>query len=183
MQLNDDEKKFGWLSKLLHWGVAISIIGMFALGYWMRTLDYYSAWYQKAPHIHESIGLLLFIVIPVFYLWRLKNKNPDDSYLKTYERIAASFMKKLLYTMMIAILITGYLISSAGDTPVKLFDWFSVPSLITVNESKVLIGNLHQYFAYFIIALAVFHALAAFKHHFLDKDNTLRRMLPFFKIK
>ncbi|HRW28404.1 MAG: cytochrome b [Alphaproteobacteria bacterium] len=183
MNLKDTEKKYGAFSKLLHWGVALTIVGMFALGYWMRTLDYYSKWYMKAPHIHESVGLLLFIVVPIFLFWRLKNQNPDDSYLKPYEKLTSGLMKIALYVLMIALLISGYLISTAGDTPVALFNWIELPALITVNESKVLIGNIHQYMAYFIILLAIIHALAAFKHHFIDKDKTLSRMLPFVKIK
>ncbi|MDG1707372.1 MAG: cytochrome b [Emcibacteraceae bacterium] len=183
MDLKDNNKKYGSFSKLLHWGVGLSVIGLFALGYWMRTLDYYSAWYQKAPHYHESVGLLLILFVPVMLLWRLGNKNPNDDYLKPIEKFAAGLMKKALYLMMFAILVTGYLISSAGDTSIKLFNWFEVPAIITVNDSKVFIGNLHQYFAYCIMGLVALHAFAALKHHFIDKDSTLKKMLPFINIK
>ncbi|MDG1859930.1 MAG: cytochrome b [Emcibacteraceae bacterium] len=183
MELKDDNKKYGTLSKLLHWGVGLAVIGLFVLGYWMRTLDYYSSWYQKAPHLHESVGLLLILLVPVMILWRLRNKNPSDDHLNSFEKLASGLMKKTLYAVMLAILVTGYLISSAGDTSIALFNWFDVPAIFTVNESKVFIGNLHQYFAYLIMVLVAFHALAALKHHYINKDSTLKRMLPFINIK
>lgn len=111
MPFKDTTKKYGSPSKLLHWGIAISIIAMFILGYWMRTLDYYSQWYQTAPHIHESMGLLLFFFIPIFLVWRAYNKNSDNSNLNKFERLAAGLMKKTLYILMFAILVL-YLISN-----------------------------------------------------------------------
>ena len=181
MALKDSKNNYGLITKLLHWTVAIMIIGLFALGYWMRTLDYYSTWYQKAPHIHESVGLILFILVPFFLIWRARNKTPDESHLKPYERVSASFMKKALYLLMFAILCTGYLMSTAGNTPVDFFDIGSVPATLQFDDSKLLIGNLHRYFAYAVIGFAVFHAIAALKHHFIEKDDTLKRMLPFYK--
>ncbi|MCC3859844.1 cytochrome b [Pseudemcibacter aquimaris] len=181
--MKDTNKKYGPLSKLLHWVVGIGVIGLFGLGYWMRTLDYYSAWYQKAPYIHEGVGLIMLVLVPIMLIWRLKNTNPDDSHLSSFEKLSAGLMKKALYLLMAIILVTGYLISSAGDTPINFFDLFEVPAIFTVNDSKVFIGNLHQYFAYAIMGFVALHALAALKHHFIDKDDTLKRMLPFIKVK
>lgn len=183
MALKDTENNYGLITKFLHWGIAIIIIGLFALGYWMRTLDYYSAWYQRAPHIHESIGLILFVLVPFFLVWCVRNKTPDQSYLKSYEQVSASLMKKALYLLIFAILCTGYLMSTAGNAPVDFFDIGSVPATLQFDDKKLLIGNLHRYFAYAIIGFAVLHALAALKHHFIEKDDTLRRMLPFYKKK
>lgn len=182
MDLKDSISKYGWLSKLLHWVIAFTMFGLFFLGYWMRTLDYYSPYYQTAPHIHESIGLLMFIVVPVFMIWRYRNKNPSDKHLKPYERLLAGMMKKTLYLLMLVLLITGYLLATVGDTPVAVFNWFEIPALFIINDSKLLVGNLHEYFAYILMVFAVFHASAALKHHFVDRDNTLKRILPFIKI-
>ena len=182
MELKDSSKKYGWFSKLLHWVVALTMIGLFVLGYWMRTLDYYSPYYQTAPHIHESIGLLMFIVVPAFMIWRYRNANPSDEHLKPYERLLAGMMKKTLYLIMFALLVTGYLLATVGDASVALFNWFEIPAMVTINDSKLLVGNLHEYFAYILMALAAFHAAAALKHHFIDRDDTLKRILPFTKI-
>ncbi len=182
MTLRDTNKKFGSLSKTLHWVVAFSMIGMFCLGYWMRGLDYYNAWYLKAPHIHESIGLLLCIVIIFFLFWRLNNENPDDSDLKPLERLGGKIMKISLYIMMFSIFITGYLISSAGDNSIDVFNWFTVPASLDINQNKVLVGQLHQYFAYFIMTLTLVHLGAALKHHFVDNNDILKRIIPFVKI-
>ncbi len=180
MSLKDTGRSYGWASQLLHWGVALSMIGMFILGYWMRTLDYYSPYYQTAPHIHESIGMLLFIFVPLFLYWRYRNSNPSDDHLKPYERTMASIMKKTLYLIMFALLFTGYLLATLGNTAVEIFNWVSIPAVLDVDDEKLLVGNIHEYLSYLLMGLAVIHAGAALKHHILDKDDTLKRILPFY---
>ncbi len=178
MRIKDSGRKYGTITILFHWVTAIVMIGMFILGYWMRTLDYYSPYYQSAPRIHESIGLLMFVFVPLFLFWRLGNRNPDDSHLKDYERLTAGIVKKLLYLLMLMLLVSGYLLSTIGDTPVQLFNWFTIPAFITIDESKLLVGKIHEYFAYILMLFAAIHGAAALKHHFIDKDDTLARMLP-----
>ena len=70
MQWKSSAQRYGHLSVLLHWGVAITVYGMFALGLWMVSLGYYDVWYHRAPEIHKSIGILLFIVLAVRMIWR-----------------------------------------------------------------------------------------------------------------
>jgi cytochrome b561 len=79
---------------------------------------------------------------------------------------------------IIVLAVTGYLIVTAKGQPLGIFDWFNIPALtqLTVSTSD-LVSKLHLWSAYFIIAIASIHALAALKHHFINKDATLRRML------
>jgi len=62
MQLRNSSSRYGWISIFMHWGVALAVFGLFALGLWMVGLDYYSTWRKDAPELHKSIGLVLLAV-------------------------------------------------------------------------------------------------------------------------
>ena len=69
---------YGLVAILLHWLVALSVIGLFSLGVWMTGLTYYDEWYKRGPDIHKSIGILLFLTMLVRVIWRTLNIKPDD---------------------------------------------------------------------------------------------------------
>jgi cytochrome b561 len=79
---------------------------------------------------------------------------------------------------MVLIVISGYLISTADNSSISVFDLFLVPATITsIPEQEDMAGLVHEYLSYSIIGLTILHVAAALKHHFIDKDNTLRKML------
>ncbi|VTP74014.1 membrane-associated cytochrome [Proteus vulgaris] len=112
MQWRNNTSRYGHLSLILHWGSALTVYGMFALGLWMVTLGYYDSWYHSAPEIHKSIGILLFIVLILRVIWRWMSPPPKalSSYSK-FTRISAHIAHMLLYFILFSILISGYLIS------------------------------------------------------------------------
>ncbi|HDZ39363.1 MAG TPA: cytochrome b, partial [Marinobacter sp.] len=71
MQLSNTPVSYGFVAIVLHWVAAVVVFGMFALGFWMVDLTYYSSWYQRAPDIHRAIGVLLFCLIVLRLFWRL----------------------------------------------------------------------------------------------------------------
>ena len=179
MPLRNTRQRYGWMSISLHWLVAFTVIGLFALGLWMVDLGYYDAWYRKGPDLHRSIGLLLFAVMALRLLWRLLSPSPDT--LPTHQRwevLLAHLAHWALYALLFVAMVSGYLISSADGSAVSVFGWFSVPS-VTGHRSGLeeIAGDIHEIAVWSIIVLASLHALAALKHHFLDRDDTLRRML------
>lgn len=178
--LRNSENGFGLVAILMHWITAFAVIGLFALGWWMVELNYYSEWYRTAPHWHKSIGLLLFAFVLLRLLWKLINIGPKPLG-KPWEKRLAGVAHGVLYILMMAIFCSGYLISTADGRGIDIFDWLTVPALgeLFDNQEDVA-GLIHEYLAYALMALVVLHALAALKHHFVDKDNTLRRM---FRIK
>lgn len=179
MQWRNSSNRYGHLSVLLHWIVALTVYGMFALGLWMVSLGYYDSWYHDAPDIHKSIGILLMMVMVVRLMWRFISKPPGA--LTTYSpftRIAAITGHALLYLLLFALLFSGYLISTADGKPVSVFGWFEIPA--TLSDAGVqadLAGEIHLWLAWSVVIFSVLHALAALKHHFIDKDATLKRML------
>lgn len=84
----------------------------------------------------------------------------------------------LLYVLLFVAMVSGYLISTADGSAISVFNWFDVPSVTgRVKGMEDIAGEVHYWTTWAIVVLAVVHALAAIKHHVLDKDDTLRRML------
>jgi cytochrome b561 len=178
MQLKNTSTGYGAIAKSLHWLLALAIVGLFALGLWMRDLGYYDPWYQTAPHIHQSVGVLTILFMAFRYLWRQLSPPPPD--IKTqahWEHLAAHFTHGLLYLLVLVICVSGYLIN-ADENPIPVFNWFELPSLLLgMDQQEELMGEIHFYSAWAIIILTGGHALAAIKHHLIDRDETLKRML------
>jgi cytochrome b561 len=177
--MRNDQQRWGMVSVWLHWLSALAVIGLFALGLWMVELTYYDDWYKEAPDIHRSIGVLLFIATVLRLLWRWSNPKPAPlASHSRLEKIAAGAAHVVLYLMLFAIMISGYLISTADGLAVDVFNLFSVPATLQgIEHQEDIAGVFHYWLAVSLIALVVLHALAAIKHHFIDRDATLKRML------
>ncbi|UYI49621.1 cytochrome b [Vibrio natriegens] len=170
-------KNYNIITRVIHWISAICIIGLFAVGLWMVDLSYYSEWYRTAPHYHRSIGILLAIVTLFRIVWKHMSASPKPEG-KNHEIIAAKLAHGAMYLLLITIFVTGYLISTSDGRGIEVFEWFTVAGAgeLFPNQSD-LAGEIHFYAAWAIVLIAGVHAVAALKHHFIDKDNTLRKML------
>ena len=177
--MNNTKANYGYITIFLHWLSAISIIGLFALGYYMVDLSYYDQWYKTAPELHKSIGILLFIVMIFRVLWRYIQVSPAHlSSHSDWERKAGKLIHSVLYVLIFMIMISGYLISTADDRGIEVFTFFIVPGFGSFFENQEdIAGLVHQWLAYILIALSLLHAMAAVKHHVINKDNTLNRMI------
>jgi cytochrome b561 len=179
MQLRNSSSRYGLVGMLLHWGVAVVVFGLFALGLWMVGLDYYDTWRKAAPDLHKSIGITLFAVMLFRVIWRLISPPPPT--LSTYgkwTRLGAKFGHLFLYVVLFATMFAGYLISTADGVGISVFGLFEVPSLIdSIPDQADVAGAVHLYLAWILVVFSVLHGLAALKHHFIDRDVTLTRML------
>lgn len=179
MPLKNTASRFGHISLLLHWLIALAVYGMFALGLWMVTLGYYDSWYHPAPELHKSIGILLFALMICRTIWRFISPPPQP--LSSYSpltRLSALAVHLLLYGILFALFISGYLISTADGKPITVFSLFDVPATVEgFAEQADLAGEVHLWLAWSVVILSVLHGLAALKHHFIDRDVTLKRML------
>jgi cytochrome b561 len=177
MMWRNTRNSYGLVSITLHWLVAITVIGLFVLGLWMVTLGYYDPWYQRAPNIHKSIGILLFATMLARLVWRYSNPSPEISG-SAMEKKAASWAHRLMYALMYLLMLSGYLISTADGRSIDVFGWFSVPATLSgIENQEDIAGKIHELLAFTLLTLAFVHALAALKHHFVDRDQTLKRML------
>ncbi|MBU1621595.1 MAG: cytochrome b [Gammaproteobacteria bacterium] len=174
-----ENKGYSWTGIILHWLVAVMVIGLFASGFWMVDLSYYSSWYRTAPFWHKSVGVLLLALMLYRLVFRLVKgaAAPLSIHSKAIQR-ASHLTHLTLYSLVFLIICSGYLISTADGRPIEVFGWFDLPSageLFAEQADKA--GLVHKFAAYGLIALVFLHAMAAFKHHFFDKDDTLKRML------
>jgi cytochrome b561 len=169
---------YGLVNVLLHWLIALVVFGLFALGFWMVDLSYYSEWYRTAPYWHKSLGMLLALALIFRICWRVVSPPPKAlATHKSWEKRLSAAMQFCLYIAIAAMVLSGYLISTEDGRAISVFDWFDVPSLgaLFANQADIA-GLVHEYAAYMLMLLAGLHGLAALKHHFVDKDHTLKRM-------
>ena len=179
MKVRNTSEHFGWVTKVLHWAIAISIIGLIWLGWYMVDLTYYDKWYNASLSWHKSLGMLVLATALLKIGWQLYTPVPDTiSALKSWEKIGAKLMHKALLVLMVLIPVTGYLISTSAGKVVDIFGWFEIPALVSKNkELRDLAITFHFYMGYGIGVLVLGHVGAALKHQFIDKDSTLTKML------
>lgn len=177
--LRSTPSRYGAVAVTLHWLVAAVVFGNFALGLWMVDLTYYDAWYRRAPAIHKGVGVLLFVVVGLRLGWRLSDFRPDaEPRHARWERAVARFVQALLYALLFAVMVSGYLISTADGRPLDVFGLFRVPATLSGLEGQAdVAGVVHLWLATSLVCLAGLHGLAALKHHFVDGDGTLMKML------
>lgn len=183
MRINDSTRNYGVVSWGFHWAMFVAILVVFGLGLWMVDLDYYSPYYVLAPDIHRSVGILLLFALVFRLGWRIVSTKPSDDDLAPWERIASALVHWGFYPLLFALLITGYLISTAKGEPVSVFGWFNVPATLQLPGQEDTAGYVHWLLAWLTMALVALHALAALKHHFADHSRVLTRMWsgPFSK--
>lgn len=179
MQLKNTDSRYGLVAVVLHWLVALTVIGLACLGLWMTDLSYYSPYYRSAPFWHKSIGITLALVLVIRLFWRWSNPQPRPlPNHARWERWLARVVHGLLYGLLLLIVTSGYLISTAKGQGISVFGWFEIPALVSgLPEQADRAGLVHYWLAISVLALAALHALGALKHHVLDRDDTLRRML------
>lgn len=167
------------LLKVIHWSVAFAFFGLFAVGWWMVELSYYNAWYTTAPDLHKSIGLILLAVMALRLGVRTFTASPTPLPSHTlWERHLAHITHGLLYVGLFVVMISGYLISTADGRAISVFGIVEVPATVQGFPHQAdIAGDIHWYGACSVMVLVLLHIVGALKHHFYDKDTTLKRML------
>lgn len=175
MLFKNTEERYGIVAIIFHWIMAILIIGMISLGLYMADLPNGPV-KIKLFGLHKEFGMLILMLVTLRIIWRLQNQTPRLS-IPRWQKWAAHGTHFILYTLMIAMPITGWLVTSAAGFQVSFFGMFLVPNLIPADEAQMkLFAEIHEWLAYGLIAVLCLHVAAALKHHFIDKDNILIRM-------
>jgi len=177
MHLRNDLQGYGLVAVLLHWIMAVLVIGLFVLGEYMVGLNYDDPWYIKAPDLHRGIGVIVAILLVLRLGWRWSNRRPEVIG-QAWERSVALWVHRSFYVLLAAIPVSGYLITTADGQALCVFGWFELPATFYgVENQEDIAGLVHEWLAMILISLVVLHTLAAMKHHFIDRDASLRRML------
>lgn len=167
----------------LHWLIAVLIVGGFALGWVMTDIPGFTPAKLKYYSWHKWIGVTVFALALMRLLWRATHAAPAlPGATPAWQRAASHGVHMLLYALMLAIPVTGYLYSSASNIPVVYLGVVPLPRLIDPDPVlKETLKTLHVTLNYILLALVSLHVLAALKHQVLDRDGLLSRMLPFAK--
>jgi cytochrome b561 len=164
---------------LLHWLVAILILGMFGLGIYMADLPL-SPQKLKLYSYHKWAGITVLLLALARLAWRIGHAPPPlPASQPQWQQFAAHAGHGLLYVLIFAAPLSGWMMSSALGFPVVWFGVLPLPDLIDKNkEIGELLKLVHRYLNYTFLVVVTGHALAAIKHQWLDRDGTLSRMVP-----
>ena len=184
--------KYTKISILLHWLIALAIIMQLSSGLWMVQAikeDEHRLLAYQTYQLHKSIGLTILILSLFRLFWRFTHKPPAlPKNINNFEKNAAKFSHFILYFLMIAIPFLGWAMVSINIYGIptiffNLFEWPHIKFLINFSDQKqldIFIKNAHRYFSFAMIFLLFIHVAAAIKHHFIKKNNILKRILPFY---
>lgn len=176
-KLKNTDYAFGLIAILFHWIMAILIIALLILGLYMTTLPI-GLLKLKLYGWHKEWGVLALMLVGARILWRMINTTPALA-IPRWEVIAARATHFSFYFLMIALPLTGWMLSSAAGLPVSFFGLFILPDLVSADETlRITLQFAHLWLAYIMIAFICLHTGAALKHHFINKDDILRRMFP-----
>lgn len=171
--------RYSPLSKTFHWVIAFVIIGMLSVGFFLDDIP--DQFQSTAYMLHKSIGLtILLLMLLRFILIQIKGKPPLPNTVHHWEKIVSRFVQYSFYLLLILMPFSGWIMSVAADRTPVFFGLFRVP-LPGISPNKSLAEFMvesHEIIAWIITALITLHIAGALKHHFIDKDNVLRSMLP-----
>ena len=163
----------------LHWLIAAAVFATFPLGLYLADLSL-SPRRLALVSYHQWIGVTVFALMIVRLAWRLTHRPPPPPpATPAWQRRAATLAHWVLYALLLAIPLSGWLHSSAGGMSIAYLDLWMLPDL--VGEDATLADALklaHKSLNFALLALVVVHVAAALKHHFVDRDGLLARMWP-----
>lgn len=173
-------KASGWTgaAKGLHWLVALLLVavwgavelhGLFAKG---------DPWHQRWMVVHFSLGLTVLLLVILWLYWRSRHPRPA-TIGSPWQKALSSVVHFLLYITVLAMPILGFLLRQFSGQPVVFYGW-NLPQLVTPDKAIAKeIAFFHtEVVWYVLLGLAAVHILGALWHHFVDRDDTLKRMLP-----
>jgi cytochrome b561 len=183
MSLRSDNRQWGSIAKFFHWVVALGILGN---GVWGLLMTDMSPSMSKINiyALHKSIGLTILALFALRVAWRLFDRAPPDEPAPRWQQITAHVTHVLLYGFIIAIPLSGWWYNSVHGYPLQWFKLFNLPAFAAKNDDLTRTAHaVHEYLFYLLLLVLVGHVGAALKHHIFDRDNVLRRMLPFGRVR
>lgn len=186
MGLRNTTTGWGWLARLLHWSIAAIILFMLGLGVYMTQIV--TDVFEQFPlfQTHKSWGFVVFVLALIRVVWRLFNPAPTlPADMSPLERLGAHLSHWTLYILMFALPLSGWLMSSASPLQdlygIKnmVFGLFEMPDPYKPGDGDLeeWFKGVHYWCAWALALTLAAHVGAALKHHFVNRDTVLRRML------
>ncbi len=175
-------QRYGAVAIALHWVMAVLLVALAGSGLYMVSLPDAGYDTRKIVQIlyHKQLGILALTLALMRLGWRAGHALPAlVETLPDWQQVAARFVHLCFYALMLALPVTGWLMSSAAGFPVSFLGLFELPDWVSRSDDLFrMFAGIHQWLGYALIALTLVHAGAALRHHFVDKDQTLKKMLP-----
>ncbi len=164
----------------LHWTIAVLILGLIPLGLYMTGLQL-SILKIRLFAWHKWLGLTVLALAVARLAWRAGHAPPPlPGAIPAWQRAIAAGLHHLLYVLMFVIPLTGWATSSAAGVQVVWWGVLPLPNLLAKNDALAhVLGTVHSLLNDALIGLVALHVAAALKHHIIDRDGVLTRMLPF----
>jgi cytochrome b561 len=182
MSLKSSHHHWGSVAKGFHWLSAALTIGMIFVGIAMVNFIADAGVRFDLYQTHKTFGFVVLVLIVLRLTWRIFDKRPLSLGASPALQRAASFLHLFFYVAILCMILTGWLMVSTSllPIPVSIFGWFNVPPLTTPDaELEIKYKALHHIIGWFLLCAVIIHIAATLKHHFVDKDSVLKRMLPF----
>lgn len=180
--------RYGTVAMILHWLIALSIIGLLIVGKYMVDLPRTDPDRFTLFQLHKSFGLSVLVLSFLRVGWRLANPPPAlPAGMAPWERWAATLTHLAFYVLIIVMPLSGWAVasSSTSGVPTLWFGLFEVPMMPGIPADRGVheqAEEVHELLGNIMIGLLLLHVGAALKHHFWDGDTVLKRMLPFTKV-
>ena len=181
--MSDVTNKLSPTTKLLHWVVAVGMIGLIAVGIYMEETETYALY-----DWHKSFGVLIVLFAVIRVIWRMKKGWPSTlGQPRQWEHLAAKLVHWALIIATLLYPISGMMMSGAGGHGIPLFGLELLAEnvdaasgeVVAINGQMAGLGHsIHGLLTWVVIAAIAFHVIGALKHHFVVGDATLKRMLP-----
>jgi cytochrome b561 len=177
LRYRNTRSSWGWFSRFLHWLVVLMIALQAALGFIADSLSR-SPLKVDMMTAHKSLGITILAVLLVRVAWRLGNPPPvHPPGSPAWEKTAAKISHALLYVLMFAVPLSGWLSASTSIIPWKLWWTLSWPRIASPDpDLHSLASDLHEITFICLCIVLTIHIAAALKHHFINRDEVLKRM-------
>lgn len=179
MPLRNTRATWGVVHKFLHWTIALAVIALATVGWFMDDMPS-SPDKIRVYALHKSAGLTVLALVVLRLAWRWSQPRPQSPpTMRPWERRLAGAVHFGLYAVLIGMPLSGWIYNSASGFPLKWFGLFRLPALVGRDrELAFLVQDAHFLFALTWAGLFMLHVAGALKHHFMDRDDVLVRMLP-----
>lgn len=177
--LRNTVDSWGAVAKLLHWFMALLLLMQLVLGV-LAVVWPLSPAKLNLFIWHKSLGLALLLLVSIRLLWRWSNPVPGlPPAIPNWQRQASRVSHLLLYFCLIALPLTGWVMNSASNIPLKVFWLFRLPDITAPDKAMAqMMKDVHLGLVVLFVLLLAVHVLAALHHHFVRRDEVLARMLP-----
>jgi cytochrome b561 len=165
---------------VLHWLIALLIVAAFTMGLVMVDIPGFTPTKLKYFSWHKWMGVTVLALAALRLLWRRANRPPaHPAGMAPWQAKAADATHVALYVLMFAVPLSGYLYTTAAGVPVVYLGLWQIPAAFGADPAlKEVLKPVHYWLNMALAALVAMHVAAALKHHFVDRDDVLKRMLP-----